>query len=408
MLIRQQNALPRRVSRSPNFPVVGKIKPYGLYPLWGLPVLPGETLQSANMKWRLLSDPVKNPLAGAWSETWLVYVKLTDIDPDLGNMFISDSVATTGYTAAADNERYFVKAGQIDWMKLCCDKIHNSFFVHENETARSIDGVNQVKLNNVGWYQNMLFQAADEAVPTNDSSDMYEHLSSWAMLQQMNMTELTYEKYLETFGVKPTVGNERDPEILRYSRSWTQPVNTVDPTDGSPSSAWIWSDKLEMSKAKRFDEPGFVVCVTTVRPKMYQAGLTSSMLGNLWGFSDWYPSYNLSDPTAGAKKIMTDDGLFAAATRVDVGEKEMLYDHRDLLTHGEQFINTSSHIHPVPTSNGMKMDDASTPQDIRGEYCLSTDVDNLFVTATADNRFCTYEGIASCVISGHVNDSTPL
>ena len=64
-----------RHNRRPNFPIAGTCKPYGLYPLWVHPVLPGETLQSMTTKIRALSMPIKHPLGGAWMETWLVYVK---------------------------------------------------------------------------------------------------------------------------------------------------------------------------------------------------------------------------------------------------------------------------------------------------------------------------------------------
>ena len=67
-----------RVQRQPNFPMAGTMKPYGLYPMMITPVLPGETLLEFEMKRRTLSMPVRHPLVGAWLETWLVYVKLTD------------------------------------------------------------------------------------------------------------------------------------------------------------------------------------------------------------------------------------------------------------------------------------------------------------------------------------------
>ena len=78
-----------RVQRQPNFPIAGSLKPYGLYPAMATPVLPGETLLDFEMKRRMLSMPVRHPLVGAWLETWLVYVKLTDIDPALAEMFVS-------------------------------------------------------------------------------------------------------------------------------------------------------------------------------------------------------------------------------------------------------------------------------------------------------------------------------
>lgn len=401
--IRVENSAPKRMKRSPNFPIAGTVRPYGLYPLWVHPVLPGETLQSQTTKIRMLSMPVKHPLAGAWMESWLVYVKFTDLDRDLGQSFISDTYASTGWTADSDKARFFTKSGQIDWIAKAVERVHDAYFIHEGETARTIDGVPQVKLNNVSWYQNMMFKPADDAVPTNDASDQYQHLQAWQMLQQMQMTELTYEKYLETYGVKAVNPSQGNPEILRFARSWTQPVNAIEPTTGAPSSAWSWSDEIKMDKPKRFEEPGFLVLLTTVRPKLFQANLDASMVGNLWGFSDWYPSYNSQDPTAGIKSILGNDPVFALGG-AGTSSEELIYDHRDLLYHGEQFINTDTHPYTLPTSSGLSVASGTDPEDHRGEYCSSSDIDALFVGET--NRVLYYEGMGSCVISGHITDST--
>lgn len=396
-----------RKRRMPNFPVAGTMKPFGLYPIMCHPVLPGETLKSFRLKWRCLSKPITHPLSGAWLETWLVYVKLTDLDRDLGNMFIDDTYSTTGYTSSG-SEKYFTKSGQIDWIKLCTEKVHDSYFMDDSETARTIDGVRQTKLSANSWYQNMIFKPADDALDTTDIHDAVQELDAYMMMQQMNMSELTYEKYLEQYGVRSIRQAEGDPEILRYARSWTLPVNTVEPTDGTPSSAWVWSDETKADKDKRFNEPGFLLCLASVRPKMYQKHLEHSFVGNLWGFSDFYPAYNLEDPTAGIKEITSADPVFHADHRTDVGDVTMLYDHRDLLNHGEQFVNEwGGTPFSLPLSTGLTAQDADDNASLRGEYATSTDIDALFTSATATDKFCYYEGIAHADILGHVTDTTP-
>lgn len=400
MQIQVGNAPKQRVNRRPNFPIAGTMKPFGLYPLWATPVLPGETLQAMNTRQRTISMPVNHPLSGCWQESWLIYVKFTDLDRDLGQMFISNDYDDTGFTAAADASRYFVKLGQVDWIRLCVERFHDAYFIHEGETARTIDGVRQVKLNVKSWYENLMFEPADEAVPTTDASDQYAHLNAWAMLQQMQMTELTYDKYLETYGVSSPVRSQGDPEILRYARSWTQPVNTIEPSTGVPSSAWAWSDEIKMEKAKRFDEPGFVVMVSCLRPKMFQANLGGSMIGNLWGFSDWYPSYNLQDPTAGVKDILGNDPVLNAG---GTATEKMIYDHRDLLSHGEQFINADTHPYRLPTASAMDHTPTASNADVRGEYCSEADIDALF---PGETKLAYYEGMASATIAGHVTDTT--
>lgn len=396
-----------RAQRRPNFPFAGSIQPFGLYPVWAHPVLPGETLQSMSSKSRVISMPVKHPMAGAWLEQWLVYVKFTDIDRNLGQMFVSDTYPTTGFTFGADAPRYFGASGQINWVQKAVERIHSAWFIHDGETPRAIDGVRQVKLNNVSWYQNMMFEPTDVAISTADASTTYEQLDAWMMLQQMNMTELTYEKYLETYGVTSVRQNVGDPEVLGFSRSWTQPTNTVEPTTGIPSSAWVWADEFKISKSKRFDEPGFLIALQCVRPKMFvnTLNLKASMVGNLWGFSDWFPSYNLSDPTARVRQMPSTEALFGANAQ-DAGTKQLLYDTADLLSHGEQFLNGGPSDYTLPMSSGFEVKTASQPEDMRGEYCKAADITALFTGVTASKQVCNYEGMAFAVISGHIQDMT--
>jgi hypothetical protein len=395
-----------RKRRSPNFPIAGTMKPFGLYPLMCHPVLPGETLNSFNMKWRTLSKPVKHPLTGAWLDVWLVYVKLTDLSRDLGNMFIDDTYSTTGYTSAG-SARYFTATGQIDWVKLCTERVHDAYFMDDSETSRTIDGVRQTKMSATSWYQNCLFKPVDDPLGGLDVGSDYAEMNAFMMMQQMNMSELTYEKYLEQYGVTSIRSAEGDPEILRYARSWTLPVNTVEPSTGVPSSAWTWSDEVKMDKDKRFSEPGFLLALASVRPKMYQKHQENSFVGNLWGFSDFFPAYTLEDPTAGIKTITSADKVYHANHRTDAGTVNLLYDHRDLLNHGEQFINNWTQPYSLPLSTGLTANDADDNAALRGEYALSADVDALFSSADAVDKQCYYEGMAHCVISGHIQDTTP-
>lgn len=396
-----------RKPRSPNFPIAGKLKPFGLYPLWAHVVLPGETLKSFSMKWRAVSMPVKHHLAGCWMETWLAYVKLTDIDRDLSNMFISDSYSTSGWTASSDNARYFTKTGQIAWIQKAVERVHDAYFMDPDETAREIDGVRKTKLSSVSWYQNAMFKPADDAPTGADVISDYQEMNAYLMMQQMQLTEITYERMLQQYGVTNVKTEEGWPEILRYARSWTLPVNTIDPSSGAPSSAWVWSDEVKGDKDKRFQEPGILVAMASVRPKMYQKHLSYSMLGELWGLSDFFPAYLLDDPTAGIKTLSSSNSVFHADHRTDAGDVDILFDQRDLLSHGEQFVNDFTQApYALPLSTGLTAEDTADLADLRGEYASDTDIASLFVSGTASDQFVNYEGMAHCVISGHIKDTT--
>lgn len=396
-----------RKSRRPVFPIAGTLRPFGLQPLSVTMMLPGETMQSLVVKGRCISQPVKSPLAGAWLETFAYFVKLTDLDRALGQMFISDAVPTTGWVALADQPKYFTKAGQIEWIKRATYRIHDEWFTHENETPRLIDtDVRLCKLNHKSWYSSAVKEAADVAVPTNDGSEQYAHMQNWFMLQQMSLTELTYEKYLETYGGKAIEAVLGKPELWGYNQSWTLPVNTVDPTTGVPSAAWVWGLDMKIEKPKRAQEPGFLVVCAVIRPKLFQRNAAASLLGNFWGFSDFFPSYNLEDPSASVKRILSTDAVFAAGAQ-DAGTKNLLYDHKDLLLHGEQFVNNWSPRFRIPETTGLAVKTASEPEDIRGEYPLLADIDGLFTGAVANQRECFYDGIVSLNVSGHLVETTP-
>ncbi len=404
----------KRFHRRPNFPIAGTLRPFGLYPIMCHPVLPGETLKSATAKWTVISQPLVNPFVGAWLESWLFYVKLTDIDRELGEMFISDTFSDTSYKTATGRRYYFSSDDGIDWIKLCTQRCHDAFFLSEGETPLTFGTgdaeIRKIKLNNRAWYQNLMFEPTEAALDVTGERDHAEQMTAWQMVQQMQMTELSYESYLEQYGVQSMNLGIGEPELLRFARSWTKPTNIIDPLTGTPSSAWVWNDELKLEKDKRFLEPGFVIMLAAVRPKMYQAGQVASLIGQMWGFSDWYPAYNLTDPAAGIRRIGTDNETFLSTLNAAEGEVQLLYDHRDLLAHGEQFVNQAQPQlqHPLPISAGWDTQAAASPAAVRGEYCDNTAIDAIFSGTPANEERCLYEGIVGLTIAGHVQDTTPI
>lgn len=402
----------KRFHRRPNFPIAGTMRPFGLYPIMIHPVLPGETLKSGKARWSVISQPLANPLSGAWLESWFFYVKLTDIDRDLGEMFISDSMSTSGYTAGSGRQHFFSISGSINWVYLCLDKIRDAYFKNEGEDNVDLGSpdfsVPQMKINNRSWYQNIMFEPAEVALDTTGERDHREQMSAYDMVTQMQMTELSYESYLEQYGVSSMRTGLGEPEILRFSRSWTKPTNHVDPSTGAPSSAWVWNDEMGLEKDKRFNEPGFIIMLAGVRPKMMNGMIAASLVGNMWGFSDWYPAYNLTDPQAGIKRIGTDDDVFVTTINAAEGEVQCLYDQRDLLNHGEQFINDIiNNPYPHPLSTFHNLEASATPMQQRGEYAKHDDIDALFASSASEDKVrCQYEGIVGLTIAGHVTDTT--
>jgi len=404
-----------RVTRSPNFPLAGMMKPYGLYPAMITPVLPGETLTEFELKRRVLSMPVRHPLVGAWLETWLCYVKLTDIDPDLAQMFVSMDTPTTGYTAAPTSARHFTKAGQLDWVRLCTNAVWDAYFADESEQGiapPTIDGVPMRGRKNVDWAHNLMFTPAG-VVAADLPSNPDGQLTGIQLMAMAGMTELTYEKYIAQYSVTPREVSalKGKPEILRYIPSWTTPTNAVDAATGAPSSAWAFSDGFRADKPVRFVEPGFLLVLQSVAPKMWSDALDATRVGEMWGFADWFPSYNLSDPAAGIVEIDADNPAFIAS--FGASTEKLLVDHRDLLSRGEPFVNHGWDAGPyrLPRITTQRAAPGATPQQLHGKYPSLDDVNQLFTESSQatpdDKRRCLYyEGIAQLTIRGHVKDTT--
>lgn len=405
-----------RKNRSPNFPVMGLMKPFGLYPIFGMPILPGETVTSLSLQWRALSMPIQHPLIGAWLEVFVYYCKLTDIDRALTDMFLTDTMSTSGYTSGggAGGRRHFAKSGDLNWVKLCQDKFHAAYFLDEGETPRTVDNVPKTKVlsKRSSWMDNLILKPAEGALTGTDFTQR-EEMTAADMYRYMQLTEMTYEQYLRQYGAVSVRQGEGKPEIWRYAQSWVQPVNTVEPTTGAPSSAWVWSDKVMLENNKRATEPGFVMVCARVAPKTFRRSPAYSMIGQLWGFMDWFPSYNLEDPLGGIKELTGGDNspfLGAISDPPTADNNTYLYDHRDLLSHGEQFVNRAYDDAEWPYRPNWGADadlqTGATPQDVRGEYVSDADIDAMFKSNAAGKDWIYYEGLGRANVAGHVTDQT--
>ena len=398
----------RRIQRQPSFPVAGGIRPQGLYPVMFTPVLPGETLEAATYKATYVSSPLVSPLSGWWLETWLYYVRLTDIDRELGQMFIGQLTSSAAYQAPSNRARYFTKAGQIDWCYLATEVVHNHHFRDEGEVRRDIDTVPMIKRVNTDWTESAIDEASlsGSEAALGTAEDVTPQLQAFLMMRQMGMSALSYEEYLKTYGVASVKVEEGEPELLAYRRYWTLPSNVIDPATGLPTGSAYWRVDEKAEKPKLFKEPGFLISFHAVRPKLFDGKQRYSRSASLWGFRDFIPSYTLTDPTAAIYNRDPHDLPEFSGTGSTDNAVEIYFDHRDLLSHGEQFINSASRITP-PVANGRSFAASSEVQDIRGQYPTQADIDALFSSATASHRVVDYEGIYQTRIKGHIQDFTP-
>ena len=390
-----------RVNRNPNFPLQGGLKAMGLYPIAMHPVLPGESLKSLSCKTTVVSAPTKSPLSGAWLERFDFYVRLTDIDRTLADMFIGQLNDPTGFQASVDRPQYFTKAGQIDYCYLATKRVVEHYFKDEGQPDRFLTGTDifETKLIRQDFSESMI-KATDVPAPTvsTDADEIAPEHQAFLMMRQMGMQNLSYDEYLRTYGVRSVNVEEGKPELLHYRRYFSQPSNVIDPTTGAPTGAFYWKVDEKADKPKLFKEPGFVISYMCFKPKVYDTGQVSSVSASMWGFADFMPSYTLPDPAAGIEKVSLDNMPFFSATGTD----EYYIDRRDLLSHGEQFSNGLGRL---GQSSANLRDFSGTEWEARGQY-LPSDAGVFADSVDAADRLCDYEGLLTMNIAGHIQDNT--
>lgn len=317
--------------------------PFMIQPFFIAPVLPGETMKNALVQVRAVSDPVKSPLTGWWLEHYLFYVKHRDMaSADVYvNMMLDPSVTAT--TASTDNNSNYTKAGQPRYVAECLWAVVAAYFRDRGEAwdAHTISGVPSAKIQQESWMQSANTIAlntvgdfnvdanADSIIKASEVSAAYER---WQFLRANNLTDASYEDYLRSFGVRVEPEETNYPELIRYSREWQYPSNTINPETGAPSSAVSFAISERADKDRFFREPGFIFGVTVARPKVYLSGQVSAGVTLLKDAYDWLPAILRDDPMTSVRQV-TPAGM---VPNVTAGQA---VDVRDLFLYGDQFVN---------------------------------------------------------------------
>jgi hypothetical protein len=382
-------------------------RPFQIQPFLIAPVLPGDTMQSLLLQVRAVSDPIKNPIVGWWAEYYFFYVPHRSLSGSASyQAMMLDPGLTAGNTAAASVPLYRYGSGT-DYVGQCLTAVVDEFFRDEGESATSptINSVVAAQLTQTTWMDSVqnedVFEASTEvqdfdvdsadANTTIQASEVDAAMRKYEQLRAMRLTDMTYEDYLRTYGVKvPDKEVEILPEIIRYVRSWQYPSNTVNSSTGTPVSAVSWAIAERADKKRFFREPGFIFGVAVFRPKMYmskQTGNAASMLDNAFA---WLPAV-LADDAYGSIKEFA-----AAAGPLPTNTDGYYVDVKDLYLYGDQFINfalteTNANLAAVPTAALVK------------KYPADADVTALFNGAAYDIR---HDGIVSLQILSRLTDTT--
>ena len=276
-----------RKTRSPQHTWAVKQRPFVITPFMIAPVLPGETFKAGLMQARVVSDPLSasrfSSITGWWLEHYVFYVKHAHMPHGelFKSMMIDPSASLAAAADATVSSTYYHPGSGINWVKECLVPVVEAYFRDEGDTwdAYLVDGEPICQINGNGVFDSVAtaiesdrgdFNLDMNADSTIKASEAAKALMMWEYLRSNNLTEMTYEDYLRTFGVKvdPEV-DQGVPELLRYSREWQYPNNVVDPLTGVPVPGLSWGINLRVDKDRYFKEPGFIFGVTVVRPKLY-------------------------------------------------------------------------------------------------------------------------------------------
>jgi len=382
-------------------------KPFVIQPCAIAPVLPGETLKNILFQSRVVVDPIANPLIGWWGEYYWFYVKLRDLPTAAADAF-TQLMITPGSTLAALNaaakvDTYHGYASTPDVTQLCMEAVVNRYFRDEDEAwdtaGTTLNAMPLAKAEHPGWMDSLIdttvlpdggaIAGGTTAEGTNALLDTYEYLRG------MKFLDMTFEDYCRSYGVHiPAKEELNKPELIRYIRDWSYPVNHVEPTTGVPSSAVSWAFKERVDKDRFFKEPGFICGYTCFRPKVYFSRQRSCMADFLGTAFDWLPALMGDNPETSLHEFTSANGPLTSSTN------GYWVDMRDLFLYGDQFANFDF---ATDANDGAV---ALPTVGLNKRYVASADIDALFTNAAGGKNLVRQDGVAKLSILGRQVDYT--
>ena len=414
----------KRVVRSPKFPFQLRSKPFQIQPFMCAPVLPGETMKNLVLQSRVVSKPLKHSLVGWWCEYYFFYVKLRDLEYHIGTDFLDGLVTAPGSynpatirtaIGAGADAKYYHAAGGTNWLKAALGSIVEYYFRDEGENWNNVtlDGMPLAQIQGRNWMDSLTLNDVkrtdrDFDLDLNSNGDLtatefFTGMEQYNALRDAGLETMDYEDWIATFGVKVPERhegsfNEHKPELIRYFRQWQYPVNTVEPTTGVPSAALSWVNAFRADKDRFFKEPGFVVGLNVIKPKVYikdQVGGLSSFMETL---ENWLPALSHQQFEKGFISFAANAGPLASKIGTTPFEAYWV-DLRDLLLYGDQFLNFAPDTSTSALSVFSGVADEHTTR-----YPKPADIDSLFVTS---GDYIQSDGVVDVNIAGRQQDRTP-
>lgn len=408
----------KRVQRRPAHKFNLKTKPYQLQPFMIAPVIPGESLVSMMLQAQCWSDPLAGGVLkniGWWKEYHFFYVKHRDLlgytaavdglGKDLLDMFVSGESLAPHQDADGNVNTYCPPKG-IDYALECVKTITENWFRDQGENwdAMLVDGLPVTKIYGRGVsdaFESLTMQSAyaDRAEDLPDEIDeLPDSYRDWMAQVDAGLITMNYNDWMRTYGSSAIVNEDPEkpeyhiPELLASERSYQMPTNTVEPTTGVPATAVGWRTEKRFDKAFFFKEPGWIIGITVQRPKVYMRLQKGSVASMMQTRNSWLPAVLSQHPDASHLQIAAADGPLAAGIGA---ETHYWLDLKDLLNHGDQFVNWALADAPpfvdLPTTTGQR------------RYPSAGDVMQWF-TDVVNGRFLE-DGVVSLTIKGRQQDN---
>lgn len=340
-----------RKIRSPRHSFAASQQPYEIRPFFIAPVLPGETMKHLSVQATMKSGLLYEHLTGWWAEHFFFYVKHRDLAQRdlLTNLHVAN---ITDPSLITPPDPIWGHAGGINWMKLCTIRCVEEFFRNEGETWDNVlspDGLPLASINQDDWLDSAVREGAHDSADQDElPSDAKElamlestsvvpgfesHYDHWLTMRRNNLVQVDFEDYLRANGIRVQEEdrNPHRPELLRYIRAFTTPKRAISPL-GEEASRLEWDFKESADKDRLFKEPGFVIGLSVVRPKVYPQvnGTASGLMSDAF---TWLPATLQDNPETSLRIIPA--GLALQFFPGYQGAEDIIVDMRDLFLYGE-------------------------------------------------------------------------
>lgn len=390
----------RRMTRSPRVDFAANLRSHYVEHLWSHPVLPGETMKDFRQSLRVRLDGIKNDSSGWWLHEYLFFVPIRamrDWDAEFEPMFTDQNATLTTYTTY--DHTVGASHGAASYLVQGAAVVRDAFFRPEEERdPTAVNTTNwKLRMNHKnalhslaeGFLDSADFNIDLDASGTVTASELEQAMIKWRQVASLGLTELNYDQWLREYGINIPRSDLPEPELLRMTRQWAMPTRIVDPSTGSPANYILWNTKMSSGTKKWFKEPGFLMCFASVVPKVYIDNLYPAA-PHLTQSKFWNPPETWAHQLA---LYQEEASAVGGEGPLKLTSEAYSWDTRDLLAHGDQFLNNAATDVPTVTLTAADKD-----------YIPDADLATFFISDT--EREALAIGRANPSILGHVMDGS--